>query len=70
VVGDRHAAAQLDGYEFRLSLDQTLLSTLEAESRWAVREGLVESKAVPDYLELMRVEPLRALDPRAMTIVK
>ncbi|MDR7269230.1 NitT/TauT family transport system substrate-binding protein [Pelomonas saccharophila] len=66
----RHAAAQLDGYEFRLSLDQTLLSTLEAESRWAVREGLVESRAVPDYLELMRVEPLRALDPRAMTIVK
>ena len=43
---------------------------LEAESRWAVREGLVESKAVPDYLELMRVEPLRALDPRAMTVIK
>lgn len=69
-IDARHAAAQLDGYEFRLTLDQNLLSTLEAESRWAVREGLVEGKAVPDYLELMRVEPLRALDPHAMTVVK
>ncbi|MBI3349851.1 MAG: ABC transporter substrate-binding protein [Burkholderiales bacterium] len=64
------AAALLEGYEFRLSLDQTLLSTLEAESRWAVREGLADSPVAPDYLELMRTEPLRALDPRAMTLVK
>lgn len=64
------ATALLEGYEFRLSLDQTLLSTLEAESRWAVREGLTDNPVVPDYLELMRTEPLRALDPRAMTLVK
>ncbi|MGM9483422.1 ABC transporter substrate-binding protein [Roseateles sp. NT4] len=69
-VDVRNAASQLDGYDFRLGLDQNLLSTLEAESRWAIREGLVEGRTVPDYLELMRVEPLRALDPRAMTIIK
>jgi len=69
-VDARGAAAQLDGYEFHLSLDQTLLSALEAESRWAVREGLVENRAMPDYLELMRTEPLKALDPRSMTIIK
>lgn len=63
-------ASQLDAYEFRLSLDQNLLSTLEAESRWAVREGLVDNPAAPAYLDLMRTEPLRALDPRAMTLVK
>ncbi|HEY8878669.1 MAG TPA: ABC transporter substrate-binding protein [Roseateles sp.] len=66
----RAAAAQLDGYEFRLSLDQTLLSTLEAESRWAMREGLVENRTMPDYLDLMRTEPLKALDSRAMTLIK
>lgn len=60
---------QLQSYEFRLGLDQNLLSTLEAESRWATREGLVSSSA-PDYLELMRVEPMRALAPRAMTVIK
>lgn len=63
-------ARQLQSYEFRLGLDQNLLSTLEAESRWAMREGLVGGAAVPDYLELMRVEPLRALAPRAMTVIK
>jgi len=63
-------AAQLEGYEFRLGLDQTLLTTLEAQSRWALREGLVDNPTMPDYLELMRIEPLRALDPRAVTLVK
>lgn len=63
-------ADQLDAYEFRLTLDQNLLSTLEAESRWAVREGLVDNPVAPPYLDLMRTEPLRALDPRAMTLVK
>ncbi|MDR7296642.1 NitT/TauT family transport system substrate-binding protein [Pelomonas aquatica] len=61
---------QLEGYEFRLGLDQTLLSTLEAESRWATREGLVGDAGAPDYLELMRIEPMRALDARAMTVIK
>lgn len=63
-------ASQLDGNDFHLGLDQTLLAVLEAESRWAVREGLVDNAAMPDYLELMRIEPLRALDPRAMTVIK
>jgi NitT/TauT family transport system substrate-binding protein len=69
-VDARNAAAQLDGYDFHLALDQNLLSTLESESRWAAREGLVENKTMPDYLELMRIEPLKALDSRAMTLVK
>ncbi|MFG6488208.1 ABC transporter substrate-binding protein [Roseateles sp. BYS78W] len=64
------AAERLDGYEFRLVLSQNLLSTLEAESRWAVREDLVERGGKPDFLEIMRVEPLRALDPRAVTLIK
>jgi len=69
-LGPKAVAAQLEGYDFRLGLDQTLLTTLEAESRWALREGLVDNPAMPDYLELMRVEPLRAVEPRAMTLVK
>lgn len=67
----RTVAEQLKAYEFRLTLDQNLLSSLEAQSRWAAREGLVEPAAPPpDYLDLMRTGPLQALDPRAMTLVK
>ena len=61
---------RLDGYDFRLTLNQNLLSTLEAESRWAVREDLVDRGGKPDFLGVMRVEPLRALDPRAVTLIK
>jgi ABC-type nitrate/sulfonate/bicarbonate transport system substrate-binding protein len=57
-------------YDFRVALEQTLVTTLESESRWAVREGLVADKATPDYLDRVRPGPLRALDRRAVTLVK
>jgi len=69
-IDAKAAAGRLDGYDFRLGLSQNLLSTLEAESRWAVREDLVDHGPRPDFLEIMRVEPLRALDPRAVTLIK
>ena len=57
-------------YEFRLVLDQALITTLESESRWAVREGLVENKTMPNYLDLVRDAPLRSIDRRAVTVIK
>lgn len=57
-------------YDFRVALEQTLITTLESESRWAVREGQVTNLQTPDYLERMRPGPLRALDRRAVTLVK
>ncbi len=57
-------------YDFRVQLQQTLITTLESESRWAVREGLVKDKAMPEYLDRVRPGPLRALDRRAVTLVK
>jgi ABC-type nitrate/sulfonate/bicarbonate transport system substrate-binding protein len=57
-------------YDFRVVLEQTLITTLESESRWAVREDLVSDKAMPDYLDRIRPEPLRALDRRAVTLAK
>lgn len=54
---------------FRLSLGQSLLTTLEAESRWMRRTGLVTGDTTPDFLARMRSGPLRALDPTAVTLV-
>lgn len=61
---------QLSGYEFRLTLDQNLLLTLEAESRWALRDGLVNPNSSADFLSRLRVEPLRTLNPQAVSIIK
>lgn len=57
-------------YDFRVALEQSLITTLESQSRWAVREGVVTNKALPDYLERVRAGPLRALDRRAVTLAK
>ena len=54
---------------FRLSLGQSLLTTLEAESRWMRRTGQVKGDTTPDFLGRMRPGPLRAVDPTAVTLV-
>ena len=57
-------------YDFGLSLGQPLITTLEAQARWAVREGIMPASAMPDYLEFMRPGPLLTVDRRAVTLVK
>ena len=61
--------ASWSDYDYRLRLDQSLITGLEAESRWALREALVPRGPVPDYLERMRLGPLRTVDHRAVSIV-
>lgn len=59
-----------DDYDYRLGLNQSLITGLEAESRWALREALVPHGGMPDYLERVRAAPLRTVDPRAVSIVQ
>ena len=56
-------------YDFGLSLGQPLITTLEAQARWAVREGMLP-EPLPDYLDYLRLGPLQAVDRRAVTLVK
>jgi len=60
-----------DAFEYRLQLAQPLVAQLEAQFRWAQREKLLPpgSKA-PEFLDLIRAEPLRQLDPRAVRLVR
>jgi len=63
-------AVLLREFDFRLRLDQSLLGTLETESRWAMRSGLSTLVEPPDYLDVIRARPLRQLEPRAVSMVK
>ncbi|MEO8134550.1 MAG: ABC transporter substrate-binding protein [Betaproteobacteria bacterium] len=54
---------------YRISLDQSLVITLEGEARWAVREGhVVTGRRVPNYLDFVYQEPLRKAVPGAVTL--
>ena len=54
---------------FKLSLQQGLIKTLESQARWAIREGHVQARDVPDYLLLVDPRPLGQADPQAVGIV-
>lgn len=59
-----------DRYNFEVSLKQSLLLTLEDESRWAIRNKFVDKKSVPNYLNIIYVEGLHAVKPEAVTIIR
>ena len=56
-------------YRYRLSLEQSLITTLESEARWALAGGHVSGERVPNYLRLIQPGPLRSVDPAAVGIV-
>lgn len=62
--------AMWSDYDFSLSLSQQLISALEAQTRWALRESLVPGGKMPDYLDYVDVAPLRAIDSKAVSIFK
>jgi ABC-type nitrate/sulfonate/bicarbonate transport system substrate-binding protein len=56
------------GLHFGLVLDQSLVKTLESEARWAIREGHVAGKTVPDFLRYLHPAPLREVDANAVSV--
>jgi ABC-type nitrate/sulfonate/bicarbonate transport system substrate-binding protein len=57
-------------YSYRLSLDQSLLTTLEGEARWARQEGLVKGERSPNYLNFIYAGPLLKVRASAVNIIR
>ena len=57
-------------YRFSLSLDQSLIAAMEDEARWMMKNGLTTEKQVPDFLNYVYVDALKALKPEAVNIVR
>jgi len=54
-------------FSYRLSLDQSLVSTMEGEARWAQREGHVRAdRRMPNYLDFVAAGPLLKAVPTAL----
>jgi ABC-type nitrate/sulfonate/bicarbonate transport system substrate-binding protein len=57
-------------YQFELSLQQSLLSTVQGQARWARREGHVAAKlAEPEFLNFIDSSLLRKIKPNAVDFV-
>lgn len=61
-------AAVWDAFNYRVRFDQTLLITLEDETRWAMRNGLTDRTTMPDFRKHIHLETLRAVRPEAVWV--
>jgi len=62
---------KLSEHDFRLTLDQSLIATMDGQARWATRQGLVPAGHPSDNL-LHSIEPslLRKAVPGSVSLVQ
>lgn len=56
-------------YSFAVTLDQSLLTTLEDQARWAIKNKLTQATQVPNYLNFIYLDGLQAVRPDGVTII-
>jgi ABC-type nitrate/sulfonate/bicarbonate transport system substrate-binding protein len=56
--------------DFRVDLGQPLILVLEEESRWAMNNKLTKVQKVPNYLDNIYLEGLKAVKPEAVRIFR
>jgi NitT/TauT family transport system substrate-binding protein len=56
-------------YRFKITLNQSLLLTLEDETRWAIKNELTARTDVPNYLNYLFLDGLRAVKPESVTVI-
>jgi NitT/TauT family transport system substrate-binding protein len=57
-----------NAFSYHVSLDQTLLITLEDETRWAMKNKLTDKTAMPNFAEYIHVDSLKAVKPEAVRL--
>ena len=56
--------------QFSLSLDQSLIMTMEDEARWMIANKLTSEKQIPDFLNYIFEDGLKAVKPEAVNILR
>lgn len=63
-------AATYRSADYLLSLDQALLLSLEDQTRWAMRRGLIPVTVVPNYLDAIDQRPLAQVQPASIKLIR
>ncbi len=56
--------------QFSLSLDQSLVTAMEDEARWMIKNNLTTEKQVPDFVNYIYTDGLKAIRPGAVNIIR
>ena len=67
-ITDSEVAAEWTKFGMKVSLSHRMLSGLQNGARWAMSSKLTDQTAIPNFMELVYADGLRALRPEAVTI--
>ena len=57
-----------DDFVFKISLERSLILTLEDEARWAIKNELTETTTIPNYLNYIYPDALQKVKPEAVLV--
>ncbi len=67
---DAYMATVWPEHQLSLSLDQSLILAMEDEARWMIKNRLTDEKQIPDFLNYIYEEGLKAVEPEAVNIIR
>jgi NitT/TauT family transport system substrate-binding protein len=67
---DAYIARVWPEYQFSLFLDQALILALEDEARWMIKNNLTKEKTVPNFLDYIYEDGLKAVKPEAVNVIR
>ena len=56
-------------YNFELSLDQSLITTMENQAAWAISQGMSDQKIPPNFLDTIYLDGMISVRPKAVTVI-
>ncbi len=59
----------LNDIDFRITLDQALLVNFEDQTRWLLKNRFSSGTEMPNYLNYIHIESLKAVKPEAVSII-
>lgn len=57
-------------FQFNVSLNQSLLVTLEAQAHWAIKNVLTDRRDLPNFLEALYIDGLKSVKPDAVRVIR
>ncbi len=63
-----YLAATWSNHHFNLSLDQSLLVSMEDEGRWVIANKLTDKTVIPNYTDFIYTDALRKIKPEAVLL--
>jgi NitT/TauT family transport system substrate-binding protein len=67
---EQYMAQDWQNHRFSVTLSQSLITSMEDETRWRIRNNLTEVKEIPDFSKYIAADTLYRLKPSAVTLIR